>query len=101
MLKPEPLRVLALTGASVAISALADTHNGQPVSPSSRIDPCQRRKGLRARDASESPDRYAFDLDPITRKKLDIMTRYPLVQLLSILIEESIYCPGKREPYPK
>jgi hypothetical protein len=94
MLKPELLRVLALTGASVTISdvpgvislhafarnvrsthvrlasslwlhTLADIRDGGPVAPSTQIYRCQRRKGMRAVDASESRDRCAADFDPI------------------------------------
>jgi hypothetical protein len=42
-----------------------NTRNRQPVAPSARIDRRQRRKGMRARDASESPDWCPSDLDPI------------------------------------
>ena len=73
MLKPELLRVLASSGASVAISVLADTHNGSQSRPPVESTVAKGEKAC----------------EP----------QMPLSPLIGARPSLS-YCPIKREPYP-
>jgi hypothetical protein len=80
MLKPELLRVLASSGASVAISVLADTHNGSQSRPPVESTAASAEKACEP-EMPLSPLIGTRSIStPFTREKLDIITRYPLVQ---------------------